>query len=219
MTSTDKSDLSSGFLWCALYILLMALTREVLEVLPLQPWLLAAPQIIAAALCLRLYRKAGQSLRWKGQSDETLAMRVALIVLGAAGLAAFQSLFPAPRLQGVDPAAWLFAAVIAAPAAEEVFFRGMLFARSRAGIRIPLQALLFAAAHMQLEQGLFALAGGLVFGWLALEFGLLAAIACHGLANLFSILVVLSKEPMPPVLSVVFVLAALAGFLYMKVRK
>ena len=220
MTSSNKSDLSSGFLWCALYILLMALTREVLDYLPLQPWLLAAPQIVAAALCLRLFRAAGKPLQWAGRSSESIVMLGALIVLCAAGLCGLQS-FLTPPQSGVhpDPAAWIFAAAIAAPAAEELFFRGMLFSRTDAAIRIPAQAMLFAVAHMQLDQGMFALAGGLVFGWIALEFGLAAAIACHGFTNLFSLIVVFSKEPILPPLSIAFVLAAAAGFLYMKVRK
>ena len=79
--------------------------------------------------------------------------------------------------------------------------------------------MLFAVAHMQLDQGMFALAGGLVFGWIALEFGIVAAVLCHGFTNLFSLAVEFSKEPLSPVFSAAFVLAAAAGFLYMKVRK
>jgi membrane protease YdiL (CAAX protease family) len=219
MTSTDKSDLSSGFLWCALYILLMAVTREVLDFLPgAQPWLLAAPQIIAATVCLRAFRAAGQPLLRAGRSSESLAVRGALIVLAAAGLCGLQS-FLSPLHPAANPGAWLFAAVIAAPTAEELFFRGMLFARTEAVIRIPAQALLFAAAHMQIEQGVFAFAGGLVFGWIALEFGLVAAVLCHGLTNFFSLAVVFSKEPLGPVFATVFLLAAAAGFVYVKVRK
>lgn len=219
MTSTDKSDLSSGFLWCGLYILIMGLTAEALRHVPFShPWLLAAPHVVATAVCLRGFRASGEPILWKGQNSETSGMRVVLIVLAAAAIAALQSFISPPAVPS-NTAAWIFAAVFIAPAAEEIFFRGMLFSRSTPLIRIPLQAGLFALAHLQLEQGMFAFAGGLVLGWIALEFGLVAAISVHGLANLFSALAVLSKEPIPFSMRIVFLLAAAAGFVYLKVRK
>lgn len=228
MTSTDKSDLSSGFLRCALYILLMGAVQEALNHLPvssvpwLKPWLLAAPHVVAAVVCLRAFRAAGAPVLWRGTKTETIVMRGAVILLSAAGLCGIQALLalPAPSGQAkANPAAWIFAACIAGPAAEELFFRGMLFSRTRAAIRIPAAAVLFGLAHLQLEQGIFALAGGLVFGWIAFEFGLVAAILCHGVTNFFALSVVLSREPLPIHLSVLFVLAAALSFVYVKARK
>lgn len=220
MTSTDKSDLSSGFLWCALYILLMGAVQEALNHLPsVQPWLLAAPHVIAAAVCLRAFRATSAPILWKGLRSETVFMRSLIVLLIAAGLCAVQSFITPITSAPANPKAWIFAACIAGPAAEELFFRGMLFSRTPALIRIPAAAVLFALAHMQLEQGLFALAGGIAFGWIALEFGLIAAIICHGLTNLFSLSVVLSKEPLPVHLGIVFILAAAASFVYVKVRR
>lgn len=97
---------------------------------------------------------------------------------------ASQTLFSAPL--------WLQLVVMgaAAPLCEEVIFRGLVYRRIRrekgAVIAAVLSALLFAAYHGNLPQGIYAGCLGLLLA-LACECGLWAAVWFHSCVNLLSV--------------------------------
>lgn len=95
------------------------------------------------------------------------------------------------------------AAVILAPLGEELVFRGVVFHYARkavAGMKSPkkafwiancIQALLFGIYHLNLVQGIYAFAIGLVLGYLCQKYrsvipGMLAHLIFNGISALFS---------------------------------
>lgn len=85
--------------------------------------------------------------------------------------------------------------VLVIPAAEEMVFRGLMFApfRDRMGFwpAAVLSALLFGLYHGNVVQGIYAFLLGLVLAWLYERFRTLAAPWCfHAAANLTSVLAV-----------------------------
>lgn len=89
----------------------------------------------------------------------------------------------------------LICTVLVIPAAEEMVFRGLMFAPLRD--RLPfwpaaaISALLFGVYHGNLVQGIYAFLLGLVMAWLYERFQTLAAPWCfHAAANLVSVLAV-----------------------------
>ncbi|MBO5284072.1 MAG: CPBP family intramembrane metalloprotease [Lachnospiraceae bacterium] len=95
------------------------------------------------------------------------------------------------------------AAVILAPLGEELIFRGVIFHYARkavTGMKSPkkafwiancIQALLFGIYHMNLVQGIYAFAIGLVLGYLCQKYhsvipGMLAHLIFNGISTLFN---------------------------------
>jgi uncharacterized protein len=130
---------------------------------------------------------------------------IAIVLFIAAGDAiiylANQSVVPPFEIEAYETAraaGWLpalaFATVIAAPAGEEILFRGFLFrgwVRSKRGvlIGIPLISLIFASLHIQYDIfGMLQIfAVGLLFGWLRWRSGSTwLTIGCHAFVNLES---------------------------------
>ncbi len=111
----------------------------------------------------------------------------------------------------VGTVAMILLAVVAAPLAEEVFCRGMLYSALRQ--RLPLavallaQAVLFGAAHTHsvafaVQAGLLGLALGAVYQWRGT---LLAPVLLHGLYNAAAVALaawLAATSPDPPVLGV-----------------
>ncbi|MGV3659697.1 MAG: CPBP family intramembrane glutamic endopeptidase [Prosthecobacter sp.] len=93
--------------------------------------------------------------------------------------------------QGVAPQYWMpcfLAAVVVAPVAEELFFRGLVLrafvARYSSFHAVWMSALLFALFHLNLWQGILALPLGFVYAWLALRTGsVLPGIISHAVVN------------------------------------
>ncbi len=95
-------------------------------------------------------------------------------------------------MSGVMLALLLAVAGLAAPAAEELFFRGFMQTRLRARFRpwpaIGVTALAFGLMHLDPVHGAFALAVGLYLGWLTeLAGSIRPAIAAHAANNLLSL--------------------------------
>lgn len=91
--------------------------------------------------------------------------------------------------QVFGPAAALWVLAVAAPVGEELLFRGLLLRASLRHISFPvangLQALLFAAMHLDLAAMPFLFGFGLAAGWLARQSGgLLAPMVMHAVFNL-----------------------------------
>jgi hypothetical protein len=95
-------------------------------------------------------------------------------------------------MSGVMLALLLAVAGLAAPAAEELFFRGFMQTRLRARLHpwpaIGVTALAFGLMHLDPVHGAFALAVGLYLGWLTeLAGSIRPAIAAHAANNLLSL--------------------------------
>jgi len=103
--------------------------------------------------------------------------------------------FETQAYETAQASGWLpalaFATIIAAPAGEEMLFRGFLFrgwVRSERGalIAIPVISIIFAALHVQYDIfGILQIFGvGLLLGWLRWRSGsTLLTIACHAFVN------------------------------------
>lgn len=78
------------------------------------------------------------------------------------------------------------------PAAEELLYRGIVYHRLRswmkAGLAVPLSALIFGVMHFNLVQLVYAGLIGLLLALVMEHSGLLAAIGAHMLTNLISVL-------------------------------
>lgn len=216
MTSETKSELSSGFLRAALYLTIFAACFELLEALAparLRPGWIALPHAAAALISWSLFRGR---LVWQAGS-EGLIERSSVTVLMGAGIIGLGAFLSAPVPAG-GSLAWIISAGLVGPAAEEIFFRGIAFSEARPLWRIPLQAVVFSAAHMDLALIPYTLAGGLLLGVTAFRYGLVWSIACHVFVNLFSIYGALSQNELSTVTAVLFLLAALAALLTMRNR-
>lgn len=93
----------------------------------------------------------------------------------------------------------LFIYGLAAPLAEELIFRGVLYNRIKKMFNVPvgivLTAVLFAAYHGNMVQGLFAFFMGLVIVYLYEEFGFFyIPVAVHAIMNLTSYLLTISSQ-------------------------
>lgn len=78
--------------------------------------------------------------------------------------------------------------VIVTPVCEELIFRGVIFHKARAAFpiipAIIIQAVLFGFVHLNIIQGLYAFAGGILLGYVAYKFrSLLAPILVHMVFN------------------------------------
>lgn len=112
-----------------------------------------------------------------------------LVRLSAGFMKASEALYSPPL------SVQLFCAVLVIPAAEEMVFRGLMFAplRDRMGFwpAAAVSAALFGLYHGNLVQGIYAFLLGLVMAWLYERFRTLAAPWCfHAAANLTSVLAV-----------------------------
>ena len=88
---------------------------------------------------------------------------------------------------------WVFYALtlcVVAPLCEELFFRGALLGLLKpygAGFAVAVQAILFSVFHRTVAQMPYTLAGGLLFGFLAVRYGgILPTLLLHMLNNAFS---------------------------------
>ncbi len=93
----------------------------------------------------------------------------------------------------------LFIYGLAAPFAEELIFRGVLYNRIKKMFNVPvgivLTAVLFAVYHGNMVQGLFAFFMGLVIAYLYEEFGFFyIPVAVHAIMNLTSYLLTVSNQ-------------------------
>lgn len=95
------------------------------------------------------------------------------------------------QLQQSMPAVWsILLTVIVTPLVEEFVFRGLVFTRLRKvvgkGTAVVLSAVIFGAAHMNIEQGVYAFAIGLVMAMAYEKYGSIwASVALHFAFNGF----------------------------------
>jgi len=98
-------------------------------------------------------------------------------------------------LTGEDPSVFsLFTAVFIAPVGEEMLFRGVVLSHMirlmprRRNIAVWLTAILFGAFHLDLIQGSYTAAVGLVLGYAAVKYGLAASVWIHMAVNIIGTL-------------------------------
>jgi len=118
-----------------------------------------------------------------------LATQAALI--GVSGLISLTGYDPSKvQSSGIDPlsttAAGIVYIVLVGPFIEELIFRGAILRRLApygVNFAIVTQALLFGLYHLNLYQGVFAFAVGLILGYVAVHFSLKWALLLHMLNN------------------------------------
>ncbi len=115
---------------------------------------------------------------------------------------------------------------ILAPLFEELIFRGILckaLARYNKGFAVVFTALIFALAHMNLDQGIPVFGMGLVFGFVYLRSNSLwVTIAMHMINNLIALIVQYSSSNfiVSMIFSILVIILAIAGvFFIVKERK
>ena len=153
-----------------------------------------------------LFYQDSKQIRWEGEALSLVSV-VLLLLIGAAACIGVNVLFDliglktlrAEDAQTVAQAlysdtVWLQILVvgIAAPIAEELLFRGILYRRMRTWLGVGPSAVaalvIFAVAHGNLLQALYALLLGAILIWAYEHFAkLLAPILIHIAANLVSI--------------------------------
>lgn len=112
-----------------------------------------------------------------------------------------------------------FITVVVASICEEIVFRGLIctaLSRYNRGFAVVVSALLFASAHMNLDQGLPAFIIGISLGFIYLRSGsLLITIAIHAVNNFIAITVTAVQNVFFVTILSVFALALVAiGFYY-----
>ncbi|MCE9597032.1 MAG: CPBP family intramembrane metalloprotease [Spirochaetia bacterium] len=193
-----KSDLSSGFLWCAGFLGISALVSWMIlqAIRPASEnlWLIAIPSVSGAIVTSFFYYLARKKLPWTIENASGLDLRSALGI-PAVGLGLFAlgqtSPEPAwPMRDGIDLIAAFISMVVLGPVSEEIFFRGLLLNEMRrTNFSIWAGAALFAVSHLNPGVLLFAFASGLVLGKVVQWSGtVLAPILIHSISNFLTVL-------------------------------
>jgi len=192
-----KSDLSSGFLWAALYLVISAIVARFAGS---GLWLIATPALFAALSTGAAYRLMRGRAPWRIVSESKRYPIVLLISLSF-GLFAMGQIrpmhAPVPMRDGMDLLAACISMVFLGPICEEIFFRGLLLSEmGRTELSFWVGAGLFAIAHLgqPVSEGwgqlLFALVAGVIFGKIVQWTGsLFSSIIVHAIANALTILV------------------------------
>jgi uncharacterized protein len=157
-----------------------------------------------------------RAVGWGVGAFFALNVGIGLLVQAAARITGFELPVPQERMREMvaDPVlgAWfLLVAVVVAPIAEELFFRGLVFQALRnrlaAGWSIAVASLIFAAAHVVAEPSggagllIFVLIApmGAVLAWLFERSGTLAVpIVVHATFNLLTTLALLAGAAVRP---------------------
>lgn len=155
-----------------------------------------------------LFYKDSKQIRWEGKKL-SLYSAIIMIIIGICACIGVNMLFELTGLKTIreedaknvakalySDKLWLQILVvgIAAPVAEELLFRGILYRRMRTLLSVGTSALaallIFAAVHGNLLQALYAFILGALLVWAYERFAKLTApIILHVSANLISILV------------------------------
>lgn len=192
-----KSDLSSGFLWCAGFL---GVTALVSWLLPGGLWFVGIPVIAATFVTSFFYYVMRRKISWAIEfppgidPPSGIDFRSVLVIpVVGAGLFALGQIAPQapwPMRDGIDLIAAFVSMVVLGPVAEEIFFRGLLLNEMRrTSISIWVGSALFAVSHLNPAVFLFAFASGLVLAKVASWTGsLLAPIAIHSISNLLTVL-------------------------------
>ncbi|MBL8021953.1 MAG: CPBP family intramembrane metalloprotease [Leptospirales bacterium] len=192
-----KSDLSSGFLWCAAFL---GVTALVSWILPAGLWFVGIPVFAATILTSFFYYVMRRKVPWqlelppgRTSAAETDFRSILVIPAVGAGIFALGQVSPQapwPMRDGIDLIAAFISMVVLGPVSEEIFFRGLLLNEMRrTNISIWAGTALFAVSHLNPAVFLFAFASGLVLAHVASWTGSLGpSIAIHSISNLLTVL-------------------------------
>lgn len=176
-----KSDLSSAFLFCGIYLGVLFTTSSLI---PLNVWTAAFPGALSTTVCLILAALASRVTPAQLGSFRPLSAAFIGLFLFAAQSRLTEPL-PGFLREPVDLPGAFFSMVLLGPLCEEAFFRGLLLDRFGGNARaVVLQAVFFAVSHFSLTGLPFAFTGGLLLGFIAISTrGILSAFVAHATLN------------------------------------